>query len=315
MRLLGIDYGGSFTKLLLVDHDGAHRAVLREETVPTPSGTAGLDDLARIAARFAGPEGIAAYGVTVAGLLSADGRTVGVSTNMPWLVGRDPVATLTAAIGAPGAILNDGEAAATAEAVLGAGRRWDDVFMIALGTGIAGAHVVGGTVRRGAHGAAGEVGHIATGDGRLCSCGQRGCLEVSLGGRALAARWAEESGRPVGTSAKAVVDAAEAGDPIAVRLLEEATSGLARSILGIVSLIDPAAIVIGGGLSNARERILEPAIAKARRAATFHQVPPIVPAELGAYAGAWGAVLAAERVAMAATPGAGAMVDIVTYIQ
>jgi glucokinase len=296
MNYLGIDYGGSFTKLLLVDAVGAGRVAVREDTVPTPSGESALDELAALVSAFLGEDSVDAFGVTVAGLLSEDGRTVAVSTNMPWLVGRDPVAALSLALGVPGAALNDGEAAAMAEAVLGAGRRWDDVFMIALGTGIAGAHVVDGVVRRGAHGAAGEVGHIATGTGRLCSCGQRGCLEVALGGRSLAARWAEERGLAAATTAKAVVEAASAGDPVAIRLLGEAAAALARSLLGIVSLIDPAVIVIGGGLSNARQWILEPAIAQAEQAATFHHMPPIVAAELGVHAGAWGAVLAAEDV-------------------
>ncbi|QGH68301.1 ROK family protein [Pseudactinotalea sp. HY158] len=296
MNHLGVDYGGTFTKLLLVDVERHDRVAVRTETVQTPSGGRALEELAVLVDRFVGADGIGSLGVTIAGLLNADGRTVDVCSNMPWLLGTDPAAVLSEALGAPGLALNDGEAAATAEAVLGAGRQWDDVFMVALGTGIAGAHVVDGKVRRGAHGAAGEVGHVATGDGRLCSCGQRGCLEVSIGGRALATRWAQERQIPTIATAKDVIAAAAAGDIVARRLLDEATTALARGLLGIVTLIDPAAIIVGGGLSNAREWILDPAIAKSRRWATFHQLPPIVAADLGVLAGAWGAALASERV-------------------
>src|SRR5690606_11922672 len=127
-----------------------------------------------------------AFAVTVAGTLDPSTGIVGRSANLPWLDGIAPADRLSARLGIPGWAVQDGEAAALAEARLGAGRGSDDVFVLALGTGIAGAHVVSGQVRRGAHGAAGEIGHMqVVHNGVVCSCGQIGCLETAIGGNQL----------------------------------------------------------------------------------------------------------------------------------
>lgn len=295
---LGIDYGGTNSKLLLARDTGAGLERVRDARVPTPRGAAAIAELAGVVLEFLGVEHPDAFAVTVAGIIDASTGRVVTSTNMPWLERVDLAGELAARIGVPGVAVQDGVAAATAEAALGAGHGVDDVFVIALGTGIAGAHVLDGAVRRGAHGGAGEVGHIAAGDGRLCSCGQRGCLEAYLGGRQIAALWDEARGLPPGTAesaggAKAVVAAADAGDADAIAILDRATTELGRSLLGIVATVDPALIVIGGGLAQARASILDPAVRKAVEGATFHQLPPIVPAAFGVWAGAWGAALAA----------------------
>ncbi|WP_052720882.1 ROK family protein [Actinoplanes rectilineatus] len=273
---------------------------------------------------FLGDDRPDAVGTTVAGVLDQATGTVLTSANLPWLTGTNPAAALSAALGIPAVAVHDGNAAATAEAVLGAGRGHHDLFVLALGTGIAGAHIVGGELRRGAHGAAGEIGHTGPGTGRLCSCGRHGCLESSIGGAQLAARWSESrspagssdgtrisnpagspppgatdspAGSPAGSpsgGARAVVEAAERGDPAAVTLLDEATTALSHGLLNVIALVDPGLIVVGGGLSEARRWIVDPAVAKVSRNATFHHVPPIVPAALGVWAGAWGATLAAR---------------------
>ncbi|GAA1647070.1 ROK family protein [Actinoplanes couchii] len=366
--LLGIDYGGTSSKLLLARVDGDGFALVRSHRIVTPRSLPALAASIRV---FLGPDRPVALGTTVPGLLDETTGTVLASTNVPWLTGLNPAHELSAALGIPAVAVHDGNAAAAAEAALGAGRESDDLFVLALGTGIAGAHIVDGELRRGAHGAAGEVGHMASGQGRLCSCGQRGCLESAIGGTQLATRWSESrAARPspptttsppttapsldatapgpgpdsssraesapaaartgtedahavveanaegaqavveagtqgaravVETSAegaRAVVEAASAGDPAAITLLDEVTTTLSHSLLGIVALIDPGLIVIGGGLAESRTWILDPVVRKTAQNATFHQLPPIVPAELGIWAGAWGAVLAAH----AATP-------------
>lgn len=290
---LGVDYGGTQTKLLLTrEEDGVHRR-MRQAMVPTPRGDLALDVLGMRTAEFLGAERPRAFGLTVAGVIDDAAGVVRRSTNMSWLEGRKPADELARTLGFPGRAVHDGAAAAAAEALLGAGRGHDDVFVLALGTGIAGAHVIDGKVRRGVHGAAGEVGHLSTGVGRSCSCGQRGCLESEIGGTRLGSRWDAERGVEQRSTAKDVVTASAAGDPLAIRLVDKATSALARTLLAIVAVVDPGAIVIGGGLSNSREWIVQPAIDKAHAAATFHLLPPIVTAELGSWAGAWGASLAA----------------------
>lgn len=294
MRYLGVDHGGTRTKLLLIEATGDALRVVRRESVSTETEAGSVDALAATATRFLDGTAIDGFGITVAGIVDTGTGVVRASMNMPWLAGTRPAADLAARLGAPGLAVHDGAAAATAEAVLGAGRGHDDVFVLALGTGIAGAHVLDGTVRRGAHGAAGEVGHVPLGGDRACSCGQRGCLESEIGGARLAARWADSGRAAPGATAKDLVAAAAAGDEAAAGILDDATSALARSLLGIVAVLDPGVIVVGGGLSAAADEIVDPAVAKAKAWATFHRLPRIVPAALGVWAGAWGAALAAR---------------------
>ncbi|WP_155056582.1 ROK family protein [Streptomyces blattellae] len=294
---LGIDYGGTYTKLLLAQSasDGLG-AVLHQETVPTQN-LPSLDALADLSAAFLDGHRAKAFGVTVAGTLDTATGRVGRSANLPWLDGLAPAAVLSERLGIVGVAVQDGVATATAEARLGAGRGRDDIFVVTLGTGIAGAHVVGGDVRSGAHGGAGEIGHTVTGGDRLCGCGQRGCLETAIGGAQLGRRWQEERGiadTDDGTvKAAEVVAAARAGDEAATRVLDDATTALARALLSVSALIDPGAFVIGGGVARSPEWTVDPAVTKARASATFHRLPPVVPAALGVWAGAQGAALAA----------------------
>lgn len=284
MIAMGIDYGGTHTKLLLVAGDGRE---LARDSVPTGD----LDELGARAATFLGAVAVDAFAVTIAGTLDPATGIVGRSTNLPWLDGTAPGDVLSARLGIPGFSVQDGEAAALAEARLGAGRGSDDVFVIALGTGIAGAHVVSGAVRRGAHGAAGEVGHMqVVQNGVVCSCGQVGCLETAIGGNQLAARWTDNGGdAPSGATAHDVVLAADAGDAAACAALNAATRALGRAILEVSALVDPELIVIGGGVARSPEWTVHPAIDVARASATFHSVPEIRLATLGVWAGARGA--------------------------
>jgi len=291
--LLGVDNGGTRVKLLLAREAGGRLEHVRTADAPTPRGARAMDDLAALARDFLAGERADAFGVTVAGILDEASGEVATSANMRWLEGLAPARELGERLGSPGEAVQDGVATAIAEAVLGAGRGADDVFVLALGTGIAGAHVIDGVVRKGAHGGAGEIGHIATGGGEKCTCGQSGCLESLLGGTRLGARWDRARGAEARSTALDVVLAAERGDDLARTVLDQATSALAHGLLSVMAMIDPGVIVIGGGLSNSPEWIIDPAVEKARRQATFHSVPPIVRAQLGSWAGAWGAVLTA----------------------
>lgn len=296
---LGIDYGGTGTKLLLAGLADGELHVIRHDTIATPRGADALEELATEIRVFLGVAEPVAMGVSIAGIVNETTGVVVTSTNLPWLDGLSPAGVLGAKLGILAVPVHDGHSAARAEAVLGAGRGHDDIFVLALGTGIAGAHIVDGRLRRGAHGAAGEIGHISRGEGRLCSCGQRGCLESEIGGAQLARRWAElqnDAGRPMGSvppTARDLAAAADAGDGLAIGLLDAATSSLAQGLLGLIALNDPGLIVIGGGLSGARRWIVDPVVEKVRDRATFHRLPEIVLADLAVWAGSWGAVLAA----------------------
>lgn len=296
--LLGIDLGGTSTKLLLgrLGADGAEP--LEQTRVPTPQGPGALDQLADRARTFLAGRSVAAAGVTVPGLLGGDG-VVTRSVNLPWLDGVAVGDVLTAALGLPVSAVHDGRGAARAEAVLGAGRGHADVYVLTLGTGIAGAQVIDGRVLGGAHHAAGEVGHVSQDErGRRCSCGQRGCLETLVGAEHLARRWQEvlaaEGVAPTpAPTARDLVEAARAGHPGATTVLDQATTALARALLALVATVDPGLVVVGGGIGQAEDVVVAPAVAKVVQRATFHSVPPVVPSALGPWAGAWGAVLSA----------------------
>ena len=292
--LLGIDYGGTRTKLVL-RASGEERVLARQEVA-----TGDLPDLAAHVRSFVGGTRVQRFGMSVAGTFDHVTGVVGRSTNMPWLDGTAPADVLAELVGIPGVAVQDGIATAIAEAAIGAGRGAEDVFVIALGTGIAGAHVVRGEVRAGAHGAAGEIGHLTIGGGHRCSCGQTGCLETLIGGAQLGRRWAEESGTVagagagVGGTAREVVAAAKVGDAAAQRVLDRGAQALARALLHVSALIDPGVLVFGGGLTRSPEWTVHPAVRIAEGAATFHQLPQVRLAELGVWAGAHGALHAAE---------------------
>src|SRR5699024_6078504 len=177
---------------------------------------------------------------------------------------------------------------------------------LALSMWFAVAHLVAVYVRAGAHGAAGDIGHLVVGGAHTCSCGQTGCLETLIGGAQLGRRWAEERGVEPDSdcAARHVVAAAEAGDAAAVVVLERAVRGLARAILSLSALLDPGVLVLGGGVARSPGWMVWPAVERAREQATFHQLPEIRLAELGVWAGAHGAVLAAaEPLAPTGEPG------------
>jgi glucokinase len=289
---LGIDCGGTNTKLVLTADDVVERAQLA--TIPTPRGANAMAELIAAIEPFTAGAAIESAAMSLPGIIDEAGGRLIRSANLPWFDGRAVAGELTDGLGIPVSLLNDGTAAAIAEARLGAGRGHDDVFVVALGTGVAGAHVRHGDVLRGAHGAAGEFGHVSLDDaGEVCPCGQRGCLETFVGGVHLARHWSEASGDP-GT-AKDLFAAAARGDAAAVAIVDAATTALARGLLGVVATLDPGLIVLGGGIAQAYDQVALPTIEKLRARATFHQLPDVVPAELGTWAGAWGAALVAEH--------------------
>jgi predicted NBD/HSP70 family sugar kinase len=130
----------------------------------------------------------------------------------------------------------------------------DDLAYLALGTGLAAGFVLSGTLRRGVHGAAGEIGHVPVDPaGALCSCGQRGCLELRASGSALSAAWPVQGKVP---PAEALFAAAAAGNQEAVAARGRFAAGVADAIRMLALAVDPAAIIIGGGVAHVGEPLL-----------------------------------------------------------
>lgn len=286
-------------KAALVGADGellhqARRATGRERG-PDAVVASILDFAAELRAygerRFGEPA--AGAGVAVPGIVDS-GRGVAVyAANLGW---RDvPLrALLTERLGGvPVALGHDVRTGGLAEGRVGAGRGADRFLFVALGTGIAGAIGVDGRVEAGAHGFAGEIGHIVVRPGGIpCPCGQHGCLERFASAAAVSQAWAEASGDPEADAADCA-KAVESGDPRASAVWRTAVDALADGLVTALTLLDPRTLILGGGLAEAGETLFTPLRAAVEHRVTFQKVPTIVPAALGDTAGCRGAGLMA----------------------
>ena len=289
MLAAGLDIGGTKIAAGVVDADGR---VLTRRDVPTPvdDRQSLVDAIVGLAGDLAGEHPVHAVGVGVAGLVDREGETVRFAAHLP--LEDEPLRReVEEALGLPVVVDNDANAGGWAEARFGAARGAQDAVFVAVGTGIGGAIIIDGEVRRGWQGAGGEIGHlIVERDGRPCPCGSRGCWEQYGSGRALL-RAAEEAGFDVPHGA-AVTAAATSGDDRAQRVLAEIGGWLGVGIAGLVAVLDPQVVVVGGGVSAAGPLLLEPArdsfrtylTARARR-----PEPQILLAALGPDAGLIGA--------------------------
>ncbi|MEV6600583.1 ROK family protein [Actinoplanes sp. NPDC051346] len=295
--VIALDVGGTGMKCALVSPSGTVRHAERHPTLarrgPEAVTATILDIAAGLAAR-ARADGLrpVAAGVAVPGVVDEESGTAVWSSNIGF---RDvPLRDLVAKrLGLPAALGHDVRVGGLAEARLGAGRDQRHVLFIAIGTGIAAAPVVDGRTFAGAHGAAGEVGHIIVRPGGPpCGCGARGCLESISSASAVGRRYAELSGEEEVT-AYDVATRAATGDELANRVWTEAIDALADGLLTAQALYDAGIVVLGGGLAEAGEALLSPLRTALADRITFHRVPRIVRAALGDTAGSLGAALLA----------------------
>ncbi|MEU1042681.1 ROK family protein [Streptomyces sp. NPDC005907] len=298
-HVIALDVGGTGMKAALVGAGGellhqARRATGRER---------GSDAVVRTILDFAAEllaygerqfgEAAAAAGVAVPGIVDSARGVAVYSANLGW---RDlPLRRLLGErlAGTPVALGHDVRTGGLAEGRIGAGRGADRFLFVPLGTGIAGAINIDGTVEAGAHGFAGEIGHIVVRlGGTPCPCGQRGCLERYASASAVSEAWALASGDPdadAADCARAVQD----GDERAVRVWRDAVDALADGLVTALTLLDPRTLIIGGGLAEAGDTLFAPLRAAVAERVTFQQLPSLVPAALGDTAGCLGAGLLA----------------------
>jgi glucokinase len=307
---LGIDVGG--TKVLGVAMDPAGGDPVAEARVATPRGPDALvAALAGVVDELRAAVGdVAAIGIGVPGLVGRDG-TLRVGPNLPGVVDFPVVAALHARTGLPVYADNDGTCAAWAEHERGAARGAGDAVLVTLGTGIGAGIIAGGALQRGANGFAGEPGHMVVDpDGPRCPCGRRGCWERYASGSGLGrfGREAAEAGRldravalaggdPEAVRGEHVTAAAAEGDADAAAVFETFGWWVALGVANLVNLLDPAVVVVGGGLVEAGDVLMVPVRAAYRDlvlAAAHRPDVPIVTAALGERAGAIGAALLAS---------------------
>lgn len=294
--VVAIDVGGTAIKAGLWDRDG-RRA--RWETLPTKpeqGPTAVVDrilTLARVLPERGAGVGvnIHALGIAITGAIDEANGIVVSSDNLGWR--KIPLRTLLAdALRVPVTVGHDVRLAAFAEALIGAGRDCSDFLFITFGTDIGGACIVNGDVYRGAHGKAGELGHVVVDpDGASCVCGGRGCLATVSSVRAIERYYVTLGGEPL--SAREIVSRAGQHDVLARAVWDKAVGGLAKVIYDYAVTFDPDRIIIGGGLSHVGPTLFDPL--RARLAVTPHWAHPVhvIPAALGNQAGAVGAAMRA----------------------
>jgi glucokinase len=297
-HVIALDVGGTGMKAALVGAGGqllhqARRATGRERgpgaVVEAILGFA-AELRAHGAERFGEPA--AAAGVAVPGIVDAVRGIAAYSANLGW---RDvPLRDLLSArLDVPVALGHDVRTGGLAEGRIGAGQGADRFLFVPLGTGIAGAIGIGGRVEAGAHGFAGEIGHIVVRPGGTpCPCGQHGCLERYASAAAVSEAWAAACGDPDADAADCA-KAVASGDPNAVRVWQQAVDALADGLVTALTLLDPRTLIIGGGLAEAGETLFSPLRDAVRRRVTFQKLPSIVPAALGDSAGCLGAGLLA----------------------
>jgi glucokinase len=305
---LGIDIGGTKVAGGVVAPDGTILATARRAT-PGSSVSSTEDAIAAVVDELAEAHGgeLVGVGIGAAGWFDRTGDTVLFSPHLAWRnssLRKD----LTARLQRPLWVGNDANAAAWAEYRYGAARGAYLALMITLGTGIGGGIVLDGRLRPGAHGVAGEWGHMrVVPDGRLCPCGNRGCWEQYASGTALgqtarevartspaaAALLLERVGPdPDGLTGEDVARAAAQGDPLALELVTEVGVWLGQGIADLAAVLDPEVVVIGGGVSKLGEMMLGPARERLDRALPgrgYRPGPRVVAAELGPQAGIVGA--------------------------
>jgi glucokinase len=301
----GVDVGGTKIVALRVTADGTE---LARATHPTPAEdmNATLGELVAALEEVMEPT-VAAIGVGAAGLVEEATGILRFAPNLAW---RDaPIREVVArATGVPVTVDNDCTAGAYGEFRVGAARGVADTLYLGVGTGIGGGLILDGSLYRGAHGFAAEVGHIVVEEGGpLCGCGNHGCWETVASGRAItregraAAREhaplaARAGGDPDAVTGPIVVEAARDGDAVARGIVSEAGRRLGVGIAGLVNVLDPALVVVGGGVAGAGDLLLGPAreaYAETVEGGGYRPDVPIVDAGLGTDSVAIGAALLA----------------------
>jgi glucokinase len=261
---IGVDLGGTKVLTGIVDADGVVRASLRQSSAVGDFDAAVEEIVGTVAAcRAAAPDTApVALGIGVAGQVERETGVVRFAPNLGW---RDvPLgARLGERLGVPVYVTNDVRAATWGEWMHGAGAGVRDLVVLFVGTGIGGGVVVDGRMLEGATNAAGELGHqTLVSGGRTCRCGNPGCFEAYVGGWAIAERAAdaiaadaaggralvERAGSASSVTAATVTAAAEQGDALAVRLVDDTVEYLASALVGIVNGFNPARLVLGGGV-------------------------------------------------------------------
>lgn len=293
--VLGVDVGGTTIKGGVVGIDGSP-VTTGSLASPDAGGSALLASVRGLVvdleadARAQGHTPIGA-GVIVPGIVDERGGRVLYAANLAW-EDLDLATELESSTGLPVAVGHDVRGASLAERRVGGARGLSDFVLVTLGTGISCAITTDGTTRVGASGAAGEIGHTTVyPGGETCSCGKRGCLEVYASAGGIARRYHAAGGEP--NASAATIGERVDTEELAARIWQDATDALALALATLVLLVDPALVLLGGGLSRAGDTLVVPTLARLGDELSWRAPPPMRVSPLGADAGRIGAAILA----------------------
>jgi glucokinase len=301
--LVGVDLGGTNIRAAVATGTHAHAQPAHAATPGEEGPDAVIEAIAQCVAQAAGGKPVDGLAIGIPGPLDPRRGIVYAAPHLEGWDNFDAASALRARIHCDVAIHNDANLAGYAEWIAGAGRGTTDFVFITASTGVGGALIINGELYAGRSGTAGEVGHAPLcPEYPTCGEGHHGCLEGTASGTAIAhaAQRAVEAGEPTSLArlpagtidGRAVEEAAKAGDQVALRLFTHAGRTLGRAIGGLINLLSPEVIAIGGGLINAGDLLFTPlraAVGEMAFAAPAEHCR-IVQAELGTDAGLVGAV-------------------------
>ena len=268
--VFGVDVGGTTVKMGLFNVDGEVLDKWEIKTRTENGGEAILPDvaasaLAKLEEKSIAKDEVAGIGIGIPGPISEDG-VVPFTANLGWGY-KEVTRELEELTGLPCKGGNDANVAALGEAWKGGAAGYSNVVMVTLGTGVGGGIIIGEKIITGSNGAGGEIGHLHVDDNipGHCGCGNQGCLEqvasatgiTNLANQALAASDKPSMLREGEVSAKTVFDAVKADDELAKEVAERFGKYLGTALANITAIVDPQAIVIGGGVSKAGDILLE----------------------------------------------------------
>ena len=254
---IGVDLGGTKIEAIVLDDDGGEHARIR---IPSPQGDytktiSAIRDLVADVSKIAGCDRQTKVGVGIPGATSPKTGLV-KNANSTWLIGHSLERDLCDALARDVRIANDANCFAISEAADGAGKDCNVVFGVILGTGVGGGIAINGSPLTGRNAITGEWGHNPMPwpnteselPGPSCYCGKTGCIETFLSGPGLQHDHASTGGENI--SSTEIVSRAEKGDTEAVATMQRYADRLARALSGVINIVDPDIIVLGGGLSN-----------------------------------------------------------------
>lgn len=306
MYAYGVDVGGTSIKIGIAEVDGTQINILRKFELNTNTennGEAILKDIVNAINKDMIDGGlskdmIAGIGIGVPGPVLPDG-TVNKCINLGWGV-FNVEQELSSLSGFRVNAGNDANVAALGEMVAGAGRGYEDLVMITLGTGIGGGIVLGGRIFKGSTGAGGEIGHMHVNDDEpeACKCGNYGCLEQYASAPGIVRLYENKIGKGgmmslagmTGFTCKDVFNNAKSGNGKAIAAIDDAAEYLGKALANVAAVINPQIFVIGGGVMNGGDSLLNKVKEYFRKYA-FHacRKAEIVEAQLGNDAGIYGA--------------------------